>query len=396
MKRTVILSLALCLALAGCAGPAAPAASSGPAGAASAESAAAAAPALRDLLPARNAYCPGTEGVYLTGTPDGEALVGTVLRWDTGEQTVLCGEPGCSHDSDSCPAWLGALSAGAQGRVLEAGGRLYWLALDESGCTVTVSGTAGGPRTPLADLPVTDLQSAYTDGEFLYLLWVRDSYETLLTRLDPATGETADCAVRTGSAWPIGTWGDRVVVEDTQGGVAALAPDGTVTPLAVPDGAMALRADGGRLYAAVADGSGLALTARPLDTPDAAPETLAELPGCDPVGAALGPVYGGQLELTVSEARQVRAYWVGTGGGMQELPAVTMKDGTSPRPVEIHTGNDQWLWVTTGLRDETFTAIHDDGTLYTATRPVELTGLTTPADLADPDAAPRPCTRLGE
>ena len=53
MKRTVILSLALCLALAGCAGPAAPAASSGPAGAASAESAAAAGPALRDLLPAR-------------------------------------------------------------------------------------------------------------------------------------------------------------------------------------------------------------------------------------------------------------------------------------------------------------------------------------------------------
>ena len=36
------------------------------------------------------------------------------------------------------------------------------------------------PGTPLADLPVTDLQSAYTDGEFLYLLWVRDSYETLL------------------------------------------------------------------------------------------------------------------------------------------------------------------------------------------------------------------------
>lgn len=40
-RRTAILSLALCLALAGCAGPAAPAASSGPAGAASAESAAA-------------------------------------------------------------------------------------------------------------------------------------------------------------------------------------------------------------------------------------------------------------------------------------------------------------------------------------------------------------------
>ena len=42
-RRTAILSLALCLALAGCAGPAAPAApaaSSGPAGAASAESAA--------------------------------------------------------------------------------------------------------------------------------------------------------------------------------------------------------------------------------------------------------------------------------------------------------------------------------------------------------------------
>ena len=37
-RRTAILSLALCLALAGCAGPAAPAASSGPAGAASAES----------------------------------------------------------------------------------------------------------------------------------------------------------------------------------------------------------------------------------------------------------------------------------------------------------------------------------------------------------------------
>ena len=174
---------------------------------------------------------------------------------------------------------------------------LYWLALDESGCTVTVSGTAGGPRTPLADLPVTDLQSAYTDGEFLYLLWVRGQLRDAADPLDPATGETADCAVRTGSAWPIGTWGDRVVVEDTQGGVAALAPDGTVTPLAVPDGAMALRADSGRLYAAVADGSGLTLTARPLDTPDAAPETLAELPGCDPVGAALGPVYGGQLEL---------------------------------------------------------------------------------------------------
>ena len=41
-RRTAIMSLALCLALAGCAGPAAPAASSGPAGAASAESAAAA------------------------------------------------------------------------------------------------------------------------------------------------------------------------------------------------------------------------------------------------------------------------------------------------------------------------------------------------------------------
>ena len=41
-RRTAILSLALCLALAGCVGPAAPAASSGPAGAASAESAAAA------------------------------------------------------------------------------------------------------------------------------------------------------------------------------------------------------------------------------------------------------------------------------------------------------------------------------------------------------------------
>ena len=39
-RRTAILSLTLCLALAGCAGPAAPAASSGPAGAASAESAA--------------------------------------------------------------------------------------------------------------------------------------------------------------------------------------------------------------------------------------------------------------------------------------------------------------------------------------------------------------------
>ena len=41
-RRTAILSLPLCLALADCAGPAAPAASSGPAGAASAESAAAA------------------------------------------------------------------------------------------------------------------------------------------------------------------------------------------------------------------------------------------------------------------------------------------------------------------------------------------------------------------
>lgn len=399
MKRTAILSVALCLALAGCsAGASAPdtagtsAASSQPAG--TAEAAATAAGPLQDLLPNPNSYCPGADGVYLTASVGGDALVGTLLRWDTGEQAVLCSDPGCTHDSASCPAYLGSMADGVQGRVLPVGDRLYWLALDGASCTVTVSGADGSGRAALATLPVQALQTAYTDGEALYLLWTRDSYETVLTRLDPATGAAAECAVRPGTAWSIGTWGSRAVVQDSTGSVAAMDVDGSVTPMALPTGTLAARADGETLYTIVPDGDGLALTARPLDDPDTALETLAELPQAEAVGASLGPVYGGQMQVIVSEATSVTAYWAGTAGGAVELPAVSMKDGTDPRPAQIYAGNDQWLWVTTGVRDETFTALHDDGTPYTATRPVDLTALVATADLANPDAATRPCTRL--
>ena len=57
-RRTATLSLALCLALAGCAGPAAPAASSGPAGAASAAAAGTRTSWQCDLLAGSTDYIP--------------------------------------------------------------------------------------------------------------------------------------------------------------------------------------------------------------------------------------------------------------------------------------------------------------------------------------------------
>ena len=224
MKRTVILSLALCLALAGCAGPAAPAASSGPAGAASAESAAAAAPAgAVRWLDESDGGCRYTLELPVNNRDyDNQYSVLIATDYAARAQRPVCGRAGCAHDSPDCGAWLrramGVDAIGAdggrlflcygQGGLLESGDAAAdaelaaWYAANEGAAVAHVEVVEpDGSRRRLAEIPELDSSEAGSlrllavDDASLYLLQhsTADPYDAqddthALLAVDLATG----------------------------------------------------------------------------------------------------------------------------------------------------------------------------------------------------------------
>lgn len=172
MKR-LLLILALAGLLAGCAGQA-------PASSAPEQPAPAAAWSVVPMGPGSTL---SEQGFYSSDAiAEDDRAVLTFYDFDTMTQRVVCSVPGCTHDSDACPAW------GAGSHLYRMGDTLLSLggSADEDYQYVylrrydTEDGRLLDTRTVLAGW---ELSSTFTDGQFLY-----GCIEGDLLRIDPATG----------------------------------------------------------------------------------------------------------------------------------------------------------------------------------------------------------------
>lgn len=257
----------------------------------------------------------GEEGFYLPQVV-GDAVLGTMVDFTTGEQKVLCTQPGCTHDSPDCGAWL--RSAGDLGdqaadscALLRDGDVLLWLVFDdplsEGESYADRSAPDGSGRTRLTDsLPVLCPawsnwpNGFFSDGESWYFLTSQDGSDAFLSRLDPDTGTLTVTQLPGGSPGAmIGTDGGSVLFwqERPDGSRHLLALDPAAVRVDERDSWLAGRevlgvaASGGTLYGVVQQENAILLQAGPAD---GEPETITELPaapdGTRPVAASLtGP-----------------------------------------------------------------------------------------------------------
>ena len=102
----------------------------------------------------------------------------------------------------------------------------------------------------------------------------------------------------------------------------------------------------------------------------------------------------GVLCFSANEAGQTHSYALDLATNtLNERPTAYAIDGEL-QPYSILCGNDNWLFVLTGVEVRTVTSIGDDGQMKTGRRDVIRTGIMTPADYAAASLDARPCTRL--
>lgn len=424
MKRSVCLWLAALLCLTGC--RAAPAVSA-PATAETAEAAPAAEPArpvLRELT-----RC--AEGQYYVMTAideSGQVFLTTVDLYD-GQQRVCCTRPGCTHQDESCPAWVrgSTVAQPAWTDVYTDGERLYWVNRTDyahygiediqPASSIFVSGLEGSDQPPAAWLEGTPnycgnfLQDNscmdirwFTDGQTLWAFITSNppdettgeqTFAATLCHIEPApAGSEVPCTARvvwrqagSGNIDCLGLLDGQLVVQVQYPGpdtgsladnyrnstseLRVLGCDGTLgEPLLTfrnGDQKMQFMQDG-QWYTMSADSADLQVT----DLRTGAARTLCTLPiAPETTGITPRLVRDGQLVVDVMEDTGETRYLIDTTtGAMTTLPDTWLKDGAVPRvPVLFQTAEDRCLMIV-GTRDRMLTTMGQDGGTYTYNSPV--------------------------
>ena len=260
MKRIVCLALAL--ALAACAAPAPQSGTEAPAPA-TAETAALTVGQLYTLPDTCGGYWGWNTGdAYYEYARDGQpnSMAALTLKTDyaTGRQEPVCKVPGCTHDSERCPAWLadwGRISlmvfddemyflyyaldpesrqsyqeqgwegylqnlrgseeyaaAGDKAAYEERARRSYEQAISPS--YLEKISADGLTRTRLFTLPEGmdwDVSFRWSDGAALYGVQYGSNHTSALVRLDLATGELTTLPLRD-TEWPLTVSGNRFLI----------------------------------------------------------------------------------------------------------------------------------------------------------------------------------------
>lgn len=319
----------------------------------------------------------GEEGFYLPQVV-GDAVLGTVVDFTTGEQRVLCTRPGCAHDSPDCGAWL--RSAGDLGdqaadscALLRDGDTLLWLVFDdplsEGESYADRSAPDGSGRTRLTDsLPVLCPawsnwpNGFFSDGESWYFLTSQDGSDAFLSRLDPDTGTLTVTQLPDGSPGAmIGTDGGSVLFwqERPDGSRHLLALDPAAVRVDERDSWLAGRevlgvaASGGTLYGVVQQENAILLQAGPAD---GEPETITELPaapdGTRPVAASLTGPFENTLMADLyfpnaADGASTPALRCGVEldtGACHAIEA-TWQTGAEPEPPLLLAAGEDTLWL---------------------------------------------------
>ena len=322
----------------------------------------------------------GEEGFYLPQVV-GDAVLGTMVDFTTGEQKVLCTQPGCTHDSPDCGAWL--RSAGDLGdqaadscALLRDGDVLLWLVFDdplsEGESYADRSAPDGSGRTRLTDsLPVLCPawsnwpNGFFSDGESWYFLTSQDGSDAFLSRIDPDTGTLTVTQLPDGSPGAmIGTDGGSVLFwqERPDGSRHLLALDPAAVRVDERDSWLAGRevlgvaASGGTLYGVVQQENAILLQAGPAD---GEPETITELPaapdGTRPVAASLTGPFENTLMANLyfpnaADGASTPALRCGVEldtGACHTLEATWQTDNSPEPPLLLAAGEDTlWLAMT--------------------------------------------------
>lgn len=319
----------------------------------------------------------GEEGFYLPQVV-GEAVLGTVVDFATGEQRVLCNEPGCAHDGPDCGAWLrSAGDLGAQAAdscaLLRDGDALLWLVFDdplsEGESYADLSAPDGSGRTRLADsLPVLCPawsnwpNGFFSDGESWYFLTSQDGSDAFLSRLDSDTGALTVTQLPDGSPGAmIGTDGGSVLFwqQRPDGSRQLLVLDPAAARVEERDSWLAGRdvlgaaASDGTLYGVVRQGEDLLLQAGPAEDD---PETVAELPACPDGAQAVAASLAGPFENTLmvdlyfpnaDDGASAPALRCGVEldiGSCRTLEA-TWQTGAEPEPPLLLAAGEGTLWL---------------------------------------------------
>lgn len=319
----------------------------------------------------------GEEGFYLPQVV-GDAVLGTVVDFATGEQRVLCNEPGCTHDSPDCGAWLrstGDLGTQAADScaLLRDGDVLLWLVFDdplsEGKSYADLSSPDGSGRTRLADsLPVLCPawsnwpNGFFSDGESWYFLTSQDGSDAFLSRLDPDTGVLTVTQLPDGRPGAmIGTDGGSVLFwqERPDGSRQLLALDPAAARVEARDSWLAGRdvlgaaASDGTIYGLVRQGENLLLQAGPAE---GEPRTVAELPACPDGAQAVAASLAGPFENTLmvdlyfpnaDDGASTPALRCGVEldtGACHTLEA-TWQTGAEPEPPLLLAAGEDTLWL---------------------------------------------------
>lgn len=368
----------------------------------------------------------GEEGFYLPQVV-GDAVLGTVVDFATGEQRVLCSEPGCLHDSPDCEAWL--RSAGDLGTqaadscaLLRDGDALLWLVFDdpisEGESYADLSAPDGSGRTRLADsLPVLCPawsnwpNGFFSDGENWYFLTSQDGSDAFLSRLDPDTGALTVTELPDGSPGAmIGTDGGSVLFWQERGDgsrhLLALDPAAARVEewdswLPGPD-VLGAAASDGTLYAVVRQRDTLLLQAGPAD---GEPETITELPAGADTGLAVAASLAGPFENTL----MVDLYFPNADDGVStpalrcgvELGAgachsleATWQTGAEPEPPLLLAAGEDTLWLAVSHSPAESVTVDPAGTPARQETSTARTVLTAAADYLTGSGETRPVTML--
>lgn len=368
----------------------------------------------------------GEEGFYLPQVV-GDAVLGTVVDFATGEQRVLCTEPGCPHDSPDCGAWL--RSAGDLGdqaadscALLRDGDTLLWLVFDdplsEGESYADLSAPDGSGRTRLADsLPVLCPawsnwpNGFFSDGESWYFLTSQDGSDAFLSRLDPDTGALTVTELPDGSSGAmIGTDGGSVLFwqERPDGSRQLLALDPAAARMEARDSwlpgpdVLGAAARDGTLYAVVRQGESLLLQAGPAD---GEPETMAELPASPDGARAVAASLTGPFENTLmvdlyfpnaADGASTPALRCGVEldtGACHTLEA-TWQTGTEPEPPLVLAAGEDTLWLAVSHSPAESVTVDPAGTPSRQETSTARTVLTAASDYLTGSGETRPVTML--
>lgn len=319
----------------------------------------------------------GEEGFYLPQVV-GDAVLGTVVDFATGEQRVLCSEPGCTHDSPDCGAWL--RSAGDLGTqaadscaLLRDGDVLLWLVFDdplsEGESYADLSAPDGSGRSRLADdLPVLCPawsnwpNGFFSDGESWYFLTSQDGSDAFLSRLDPDTGALTVTQLPDGRLGTmIGTDGSSVLFwqQRSDGSRHLLALDPAAARVEERDSwldgrdVLGAAASDGTLCGVVRQGENLLLQAGPAE---GEPETVTGLPaspgGTQAVAASLAGPFENTLMVDLyfpnaDDGASTPALRCGVEldtGSCRTLEA-TWQTGAEPEPPLLLAAGEDTLWL---------------------------------------------------